>query len=100
MCTPADVAPLAGYKPPDWNGPLAEGTPLGFKIYKDQPAPVALADDAYPSWLWRLLDRPASPGDPQRPGQVNHRMPIKEIRRQLDKERNSERALKMRSKMF
>ncbi len=33
----------------------AEGTVLaGLNIYKNGKDPVALADDAYPEWLWEL----------------------------------------------
>jgi len=28
----------------------------GLSILKDQPDPVALPDDQYPSWLWTILD--------------------------------------------
>ncbi|KAM0718503.1 hypothetical protein Q7P37_005573 [Cladosporium fusiforme] len=34
------------------------GTPLkGLNFYKDKQDPVALADDEYPAWLWRVLDK-------------------------------------------
>ncbi|WVN89407.1 uncharacterized protein L203_104630 [Cryptococcus depauperatus CBS 7841] len=33
------------------------GTTLtGLSILKDKPDPVALPDDQYPSWLWRILE--------------------------------------------
>jgi large subunit ribosomal protein L54 len=33
------------------------GTVLkGLNFYKDKQDPVALADEEYPAWLWRVLD--------------------------------------------
>jgi len=33
------------------------GTVLsGLSVIKDQPDPIALPDDQYPSWLWTILD--------------------------------------------
>jgi len=34
------------------------GTVLkGLNFYKDKQDPVALADEEYPAWLWRVLDK-------------------------------------------
>lgn len=41
-----------------------EGTVLeGLNWLKDQPPVLAQADDAYPDWLWRLLDPKVIPDD-------------------------------------
>ncbi|ODV96920.1 hypothetical protein PACTADRAFT_24300, partial [Pachysolen tannophilus NRRL Y-2460] len=32
------------------------GTPLNLKVKKTGKEPVALEDDQYPEWLWKLLD--------------------------------------------
>lgn len=29
----------------------------GLNFYKDKQDPVALADEEYPAWLWRVLDK-------------------------------------------
>lgn len=37
------------------------GTVLkGIQFHAGKPDPVALPDEEYPSWLWKLLDEPAS----------------------------------------
>lgn len=34
------------------------GTVLkGLNFYKDKQDPVAMADEEYPAWLWRVLDK-------------------------------------------
>lgn len=46
-----------------WSCPPADppsstlaGTPIPeVVIFKTQPIPVAMEDDAYPSWLWKLV---------------------------------------------
>jgi hypothetical protein len=40
------------------------GTPLkGLGFVKNKPEPLALEDDAYPEWLWRVLDKKAGGED-------------------------------------
>ncbi|EKD00342.1 60S ribosomal protein l37 [Trichosporon asahii var. asahii CBS 8904] len=40
---------------------LKEGTKMeGLSVLKDKEDPVAMADDKYPDWLWKLLDDPAA----------------------------------------
>lgn len=29
----------------------------GLNFYKDKQDPVAMADEEYPAWLWRVLDK-------------------------------------------
>lgn len=29
----------------------------GLNFYKDKQDPVALADEEYPAWLWKVLDK-------------------------------------------
>lgn len=49
-----------------------EGTVLsGLNYFKNQQDPVALADSAYPEWLWRCLDvqkKKADEGEPDEAG--------------------------------
>lgn len=41
---------------PDPPSSTPEGTPIpSVVILKNQPVPVAMADDAYPGWLWKLI---------------------------------------------
>lgn len=36
---------------------------VGVNYFKDQPPVLALADEEYPSWLWKLLDKSELPDD-------------------------------------
>ena len=37
---------------------MPAGTVLkGLNFYKDKQDPVAMADEEYPAWLWRVLDK-------------------------------------------
>ncbi|TPX64477.1 hypothetical protein SpCBS45565_g05872 [Spizellomyces sp. 'palustris'] len=59
---PSTVTP----KGPSVPSSCKEGTVLkGLNILKDGKDPVALADDAYPDWLWSLLDPPKKDWTPE-----------------------------------
>lgn len=32
----------------------------GLSVLKDKEDPVAMADNKYPDWLWKLLDEPVA----------------------------------------
>ncbi|KAF8503699.1 hypothetical protein F5888DRAFT_1631600 [Russula emetica] len=36
---------------------------VGMNYFKDQPSVLALPDEGYPSWLWKLLDKFELPDD-------------------------------------
>ncbi|KAI1813253.1 mitochondrial ribosomal protein L37-domain-containing protein [Poronia punctata] len=53
--TPTEDAAAAGEK--KQLSSCVEGTPLfGLSYFKNGQDPLALADEAYPEWLWRCLD--------------------------------------------
>ena len=53
--TPGPIQPA-----PDSKGDLRSSVPAGQKMhinyFKNKPDPVAMEDEEYPPWLWRLLD--------------------------------------------
>ena len=57
---------------------------LGY--IKGAPEPVALADEAYPSWLWRLLDDGGRKAD--RTDEARERRRLRDARRLAVKTRN------------
>lgn len=66
--TPAierNAAKAADKKPtPLVKSSVPAGTPLkGLNFEKNKQDPVALADDAYPAWLWTILQRQEDKGD-------------------------------------
>ncbi|KAH3666932.1 hypothetical protein OGAPHI_003382 [Ogataea philodendri] len=38
---------------------VKEGTALNINVFKTGKSPVALKDEEYPAWLWRVLDKEA-----------------------------------------
>ncbi|KAK7693875.1 hypothetical protein QCA50_003448 [Cerrena zonata] len=64
-----------------------EGTVLtGLNYLKGQPQVVALADDAYPPWLWKLLEPKVIPDDG--PGGVGEKLRMRRERRQRIRDQN------------
>lgn len=57
--TPAAApAPSAKASAPKVQSSVPAGTVLkGLNFYKDKQDPVAMADEEYPAWLWRVLDK-------------------------------------------
>lgn len=64
-----------------------EGTVLnGLNYLKGQAPVVALADDAYPPWLWKLLEPKVIPDDG--PGGVGEKIKMRKERRQRIRDQN------------
>ena len=64
-----------------------EGTVLnGLNYLKGQAPVVALADDAYPPWLWKLLEPKVLPDDG--PGGVGEKIRMRKERRQRIRDQN------------
>ncbi|KAL7010112.1 hypothetical protein EMMF5_000131 [Cystobasidiomycetes sp. EMM_F5] len=61
--------PVAGPSSPTAQSSVPAGTILrGIGYHQDRPEPVALPDEEYPSWLWKLLETSPQAGvQPQGP---------------------------------
>jgi len=65
----------------------AENTVLeGLAWLKDQPPVLAMADDQYPPWLWKLLEPKVIPDDG--PGGKAEKYKLRRDRRQAIRDRN------------
>ena len=58
----------------------------GLNYLKGQPEVVAQADDAYPPWLWTILDQKPLPDDG--PGGVAEKKQLRKANRQRIREQN------------
>ena len=58
----------------------------GLNYLKGQPEVVALADDAYPSWLWTILDKKELPDDG--PGGLAEKKRLRKENRQRIRDQN------------
>ena len=65
---------------------LPAGTPLQLGYIKGAPEPVALPDEAYPAWLWRLLDNGGRKAD--RTDEASERRRLRDARRVAVKTQN------------
>ena len=61
-------------------------TLAGLAYLKGQPEVVALADDAYPPWLWTLLDKKVIPDDG--PGGKGEKIRQRQENRKSKREQN------------
>ncbi|KIP08882.1 hypothetical protein PHLGIDRAFT_116884 [Phlebiopsis gigantea 11061_1 CR5-6] len=89
---PAAAAPAPVFAVPEDNlesgkSCCAEGTVLvGLNWLKDQPPVIAKADEAYPEWLWTILQPTPIPNDG--PGGKGERMLMRKQNRARIREQN------------
>ncbi|KAI0362623.1 hypothetical protein OH77DRAFT_1442382 [Trametes cingulata] len=89
----AQAKPASGGASPKSDGPVltksscTENTVLvGLNYLKGQPEVLALADDAYPPWLWTLLEPKQLPDDG--PGGKAEKVRLRKANRQRIREQN------------
>lgn len=60
----------------------------GLNYLKDQQPVVALADDAYPNWLWKVLEPKEFPPEEQGPGGAAERFRLRKESKEKIKAQN------------
>lgn len=60
----------------------------GLNYLKDQPPIVALPDDQYPDWLWKVLEPKEFPAEEQGPGGAAERYRLRRENKEKIKAQN------------